>query len=124
MKKTLPFFVTVVLALTALFLQTQISMMADDNQCEKNFGLAVAQCAQSLRSLSPSERPGAQKACVGQAKIAKAACLSAINLCLNNCQAIYDINVIACEQLPLQDQPDCLSSVLNVLMACRASCTP
>jgi hypothetical protein len=129
------------LVATFATLFSQIAAAAD-NTCQKNFGLAVASCATSLNFLSPNVRAGAQKACVDDAKSAKALCLNGTPppSCLETCQTNYNNNINYCEQaytdainnicfgdqacvvVYTQQRADCISTSVNILNSCTASC--
>lgn len=128
---------TKVLLIAASFLLCSQGSFADDNQCQKAYGQAVAYCAHSLDSLPPNMRAGAQKACVQEAKVAKDYCMSGISVCLDACQASYNTNVVTCQatydpstcganlicqQIVTQQQSDCVSAAVNTLNSCNASC--
>ena len=119
--------------------------VAADNTCEKNFGLDVAYCAQTLNDTqfsSPKEKGEWQKACVDQAKINKMVCEAGgppPPTCSQQCQINYDAAVLTCNQTynaqlivcgasiscqmkAATDQANCLNAALNTLNACLAAC--
>jgi len=123
-----------------LFAQAAV---AADNTCEKNFGLDVAYCAQTIQNTqfsTPKERVDWQKACVDQAKINKMVCESGgppPPTCTEQCQIQYDTNAllcrqqydpticggsVSCEQAVLLNQAACLSQALTVFNTCVAAC--
>ncbi len=135
---------TLAVITVALVLSSTLANAAD-NTCEKNFGLDVAYCAQTLNNTkfsSPKEKGEWQKACVDQAKINKMTCEAGGTppTCSQQCQINYDASTLSCHQVwdPLIASCDptdsncivflthlldsCLSTSLVTLNACLAAC--
>jgi hypothetical protein len=132
------------LVIALVLIQAGVSFAAD-NTCEKNFGLDVAYCAQTLNDTqfsSPKEKGQWAKACVDQAKINKMVCESGVpspDACLQQCQITYDADALSCQQTfdpnthcafgdlfcisDFQAQlTQCLSNAVDGLNACNAAC--
>jgi len=112
--------------LTVFLVQSQLSF-ADDNTCEKEFGLDVAYCAQSrdFSVLEPKDRGAEQKACVDDAKATKELCESGSgDQCLNTCEATYNSSVGICEQTYTQTVLNCGPNLICIAIAenTRAAC--
>jgi hypothetical protein len=67
---------------------------AQNLQCGKAFGFAVAQCQKALDSkvLPPKTRATAHKLCVSDARDVKQACLSGSGECIAQCEANMQAN--------------------------------
>ncbi|MGE3681822.1 MAG: hypothetical protein AB7G93_08860 [Bdellovibrionales bacterium] len=115
------------------FAQTEI----DKKACQQEYKDSITTCAHSLNELPKGMRAGAQKACVEDAKIQKKLCQSGVNLCLDNCQAVYNSAVStcnlsfdpatcggspACELIVNELRASCISDAVNALNACTAAC--
>ena len=108
------------LGLAGLVLFQVPSVFSQDNTCERNYGLTVAACAQSLDFLALNVRARARKACVQDAKLAKAACASPDDDggSVTVCEVTYDPAVnctpdnLACKQIVTQRRSDCLSAAV------------
>lgn len=125
------FAAAIIISMTAQFSH------ADDSQCGKAYGAAVAFCAESLQALPANMRAGAQKACVADAKLAKEACMSGVNTCLNACQTTYENAVntcntnfdpavcggnLSCEAIVVEQRSICTSNAVTTLNSCTAAC--
>jgi hypothetical protein len=93
MKKTFSFLVL------ALVMQSQISL-ANDNECNKEYGLDVAYCSQAFdkADLTAKQRASYHKACVANAQASKSVCETGTNPCLEGCSATHASAVATCEQ--------------------------
>lgn len=113
----------------SILLQAQIAIAATVTECNRNFGLDVAGCAQVTA--------GSKKACVDDAKVAKISCLSGENSCLNTCTNTYNAavttcqvnndpsfcgGIIDCEQVFIQQRTACINAANSTLTSCQVSC--
>jgi hypothetical protein len=124
------------LLLAALALHAQVAA-GDDSKCLADYRLAVRACVRSSDFLVPTERAGAQRACVEGALLTKAYCVSGTNACLDTCQIAYEDSVAACEvtfapaicaegatceEIIRQQRDNCTSHAVGVLDSCSAAC--
>ena len=77
-------------------LQTQHAFAQTANQlCQQTYSQTISNCAQGLAALPLNTRPGAQKACVQQAKAAKDTCVVGPT-CPQILQATFDAAIVTC----------------------------
>ncbi|MGE3681823.1 MAG: hypothetical protein AB7G93_08865 [Bdellovibrionales bacterium] len=118
-------------------IQTFAKPNADKKLCRRQFRQMVVQCVQSSEGLTRCDRADAQKECIREARRQKKLCRSGVNVCEDNCEAIYDLAVStcnldydpatcggspACEVIVSELRANCISVAVSDLNACTALC--